>query len=227
MQPLMPEFFMLIAIDFFLATSVVTCFFEKHLPNKLSYLYQLAALVGFGQLLVTRSFVNSFADYMRFWYSLIFLCVAVANIAGLNAYLFFYKKKKTIAKLFSVIITVPATIISIMFVYNYATSVSYPIILLPQLPLSIIFAVVFVFDVLLVSTGIYVLIKPEWWKVTIATATILAAGNVFIYLRGAFGEVAFAAGMLYTYVVLEIACIGILGAGLFIFLRYWWENYRR
>jgi hypothetical protein len=83
----MPEFFMLLGIDLFLATSLLTCVLDNYFPDKLAYLYQLIALAGFGQLLVTREFLTTFADYMRFWYSIIYLTVAVANIAALNAYL--------------------------------------------------------------------------------------------------------------------------------------------
>ncbi|MCK5631491.1 hypothetical protein KAH85_02935, partial [Candidatus Bathyarchaeota archaeon] len=64
---------MLLGIDFFLATSLLTAVFDKYFPEKLAYLYQLVALAGFGQLLVTREFMASFADYMRFWYSFIYL----------------------------------------------------------------------------------------------------------------------------------------------------------
>lgn len=227
MQSLMPEFFMLLGIDFFLATSLLTCIFDKHFPDKLAYLYQLVALAGFGQLLVTREFMASFADYMRFWYSFIYLMIAVANIAALNAYLLFYKKTKTIAKLFSVIATAPTFIISTMFLYNYATETTHPIIPLPQLSLDLMFISVFAFDTLVVSISIYALIKPKWWQITIPTTALLIGAITFVSVKPTLGEATFIAGAIYIYILLGIACVGVLGAGLYVLLRFWRDIQKR
>lgn len=217
---------MLLGIDFFLATSLLTCIFDKHFPDKLAYLYQLVALAGFGQLLVTREFMASFPDYMRFWYSFIYLTIAVANIAALNAYLFFYRKTKTIAKLFSIIATAPTFIISTMFLYNYATEAPHPIIPLPQLPLGLMFISVFVFDTLVVSVGIYALIKPKWWQIATPTIALLVGATAFVSIKPTLGEAAFIAGAIYVYIILGIACIGILGASVYVLLRFWREKQR-
>jgi hypothetical protein len=223
----MPEFFMLLGIDFFLATSLLACIFDKYFPDKLAYLYQLVALAGFGQLLVTRQFMGSFADYMRFWYSCIYLIIAVTNIAALNAYLFFYKKTKIIAKLFSLVATAPALIISTMFLYNYAAEASHPIIPLPQLPLDFMFISVFAFDTIVVSVSIYALVKPKWWQVTIPTAALLIGATAFIFAKPMLGEAAFLAGAIYVYIILGIACVGVLGAGVYVLLRFWLETQKR
>ena len=224
MQSLMPEFFLLLGIDFFLATSLLTCIFDKHFSDRLSYLYQLAALGGFGQLLVSREFMAFFPDYMRFWFSLMYLTVAVANIAALNAYLYFYKKTKTIAKLFSIIATAPTLAITAMFLYNYAAEATHPIILLPQLPLDLMFLSVFAFDTLVVSVSTYVLIKPKWWQIATPAAALLIGATAFVSLKPALGEAAFIAGAIYVYIILGIACVGVLGAGLYVLLRFWLEK---
>ncbi|MGQ9625259.1 MAG: hypothetical protein ACUVT9_07840, partial [Candidatus Bathycorpusculaceae bacterium] len=91
-SPLQPEFFALLGIDLFLAISLLTCLLDRHFPWQLPYVYQLAALAGFGQLLVSREFVASFGEYMRFWYSLLYLVVALANIVAVNVYLGVMKK---------------------------------------------------------------------------------------------------------------------------------------
>jgi hypothetical protein len=85
--PLMPEFFLLLAIDIFLAVSLLTCLLDKHFPTALSYIYQLAALIGFGNLLVSREFLQIFDEYMRFWYSIIYLAIGLPNVAAVNLYL--------------------------------------------------------------------------------------------------------------------------------------------
>jgi hypothetical protein len=227
MQSLMPEFFMLLGIDFFLATSLLTCIFDRHFPDKLAYLYQLVALAGFGQLLVTRDFMMSFADYMRFWYSLIYLLIAVANIACLNAYLHFYKKKRTIARLFSVIATAPSLIISAMFLNNYAIEASHPIVAFPQVPLDLMFISVFAFDTLVVSISVYALIKPKWWQITAPTIALLIGAIAYVSVKPSLGEAAFIAGAIYVYIILGIACVGVLGAGLYVLLRFWLEKQKQ
>jgi hypothetical protein len=227
MQSLMPEFFMLLGIDFFLATSLLICIFDKYFPDKLAYLYQLVALAGFGQLLVTRGFMSSFADYMRFWYSFIYLTISVLNIAILNAYLLFYKKAKTIAKLFSVIATAPTLVLSVMFLNNYAIEASHPIIALPQTPLSLMFISVFAFDTLVVSIGIYALIKPKRWQLMLPAAALLTAGTGFVLAKPVLGEASFLAGAIYIYILLGIACVGVLGAGVYVLLRFWLEKQKQ
>ncbi len=214
---------MLLGIDFFLATSLLTCIFDRHFPDKLSYFYQLIALAGFGQLLVTREFMASFADYMRFWYSFIYLTIAVANIAALNAYLF-YKRAKTLSKLFSVIATAPSVIISTMFLYNYTAEATHPIVQLPIIPLDLMFLSVFAFDTLVVSVSVYVLIKPKWWQIATPVAALLMGATAFVSFKPALGEAAFIAGAIYVYIILGIACVGVLGAGLYVLLRFWLEK---
>ncbi len=226
MPSLMPEFFMLLGIDFFLAISLLTCIFDKHFPDKLDYLYQLVALAGFGQLLVTHEFMPSFPNYMRFWYSTIYLIIALANILALNAYLLIFKKKRNFAKLFAVVATAPTVIISTLFLYNYASEAAYPLIPLPQISLDIMFISVFTFDVMVVSASVYALVKPKWWQITIPSIALVAAASVFIFLKPMFGERVFIAGAMYIYTALGIACFGVLGAGLYVLLRFWRETHK-
>ena len=224
MQSLMPEFFMLLGIDLFLATSLLTAVLDKHFPDKLSYLYQLIALAGFGQLLVTKEFMASFADYMRFWYSFIYLAIAASNITALNAYLYFHKKARTLGKLYSLFATAPTLIISAMFIYNYAIEASHPIVTLPLIPLEVMFISIFAFDILVVSVSIYALVKPKWWHITLPSATLITCAAAFVSIKPMLGEAAFMAGAIYVYIILGIACVGVLGAGLYVLLRFWLEK---
>jgi hypothetical protein len=223
----MPEFFMLLGIDFFLAISLLTCIFDKHFPDKLAYLYQLVALAGFGQLLVSREFLPFFTDYMRFWYSFVYLAISIINIAILNAYLLFYKKAKTIAKLFSITATAPTLIISAMFLNNYALGASHSIIAFPQMPLDIMFISVFAFDILVVSIGVYALIKPKLWQIATPAIALLIGGTAFVSVKPVLGEASFIAGAIYIYILLGIACVGVLGAGVYVLLRFWLEKQKQ
>ena len=224
MQSLMPEFFMLLGIDLFLATSLITAVFDKHFPDKLSYLYQLIALAGFGQLLVTKEFMATFADYMRFWYSFIYLAIAASNITALNIYLYVHKQARTLGKLFAGFATAPTLILSSMFLYNYAVEAPHAIITLPQIPLELMFLSIFAFDTLVVGVSIYALVKPKWWHITLPSATLVACAAVFVSIKPTLGEATFIAGAIYIYIILGIACVGVLGAGLYVLLRFWLEK---
>ncbi len=161
---------------------------------------------------------------MRFWYSLVYLLIAIANIVALNGYLFFYKKTKTVAKLFSIVATAPTTLISTLFLYNYAAETTHPIVPLPQLPLGLMFVSVFAFDVFVVCASIYALIKPKWWQITVPAISLIIGAVAFVAVKPVLGEAAFIAGAIYVYIVLGIACAGVLGASLYVLLRFWLEK---
>lgn len=227
MQSLMPEFFMLLGIDLFLALSLLTAVFDKHFPDKLAYLYQLVALAGFGQLLVTKEFMATFADYMRFWYSALYLAIALTNILGLNAYLYFHRKAITLSKLFALGATTPTLIIATLFLYNYTLDAATPILALPLIPLETMFLSLFAFDLLVVGTSIYVLVKPKWWHITAPAAALLTAAIIFASQKPALGDAAFITSAIYVYVILGIACVGVLGAGLYVLVRFWLDKNRK
>lgn len=207
---------MLIGIDVFLGTSVLTCILDKHFSDKLTYLYQLLGLAGFGQLLVTNRFIDYFPDNMRFWYSFTYLALALGNVMLLNGYLYFYKQKETIAKLFLALGTAPSIIASILFLNGYTSEAQYTIIPLPTLPLELMFMSVLTVDTLLIGLGLYAMIKPQWWKIIALTSSIVAGGAIFTYMKPVLGETAFIAGTIYIYMILGFACIVVLGASLYV-----------
>jgi hypothetical protein len=116
---LMPEFFALIGTDLFLLLSLMTCLLDTRFPKMLPYVFQVAALVGLGHLLISKDFLSVFGEYMRFWYSFTYLLVSLASILAANAYLIFVKRSFTIAKIWSGAITFPSTLISAYFVNQY------------------------------------------------------------------------------------------------------------
>lgn len=70
----------------FLLLSLLTCLLEDRFPKAVPYVYQIAAIMGFGHLVVSRMFLTVF-DYMRFWYNLFYLAVALVNVVAVNLYL--------------------------------------------------------------------------------------------------------------------------------------------
>ncbi|MEM2103216.1 MAG: hypothetical protein QXM22_06860 [Candidatus Bathyarchaeia archaeon] len=216
----MPEFFALLGIDIFLAISLITCLLDKHFPGALSYIYQLAALTGFGHLLVSREFLGVFEEYTRFWYSAVYLAIALANIVAINVYLAFSKKQHTLAKLFLTAVTAPAYFVSILFIHNYAQVATYPIVVLPSLPMDSIFVAVVTLDTVVVGVGVYLFLRPKWWHITATGSAIVIAASLYTLLKPAWQNTTF----LVFAVLLGVACFIVLGASIFILLRLWWES---
>lgn len=77
----------MLSSDIFLLLSLLTCLLEDRFPNAVPYVYQIAAIMGFGHLVVSRMFLTVFDEYMRFWYNLFYLAVALANVVAVNLYL--------------------------------------------------------------------------------------------------------------------------------------------
>jgi hypothetical protein len=117
---ILPEFFALLGIDVFLMLSLLTCLLEERFPKAVPYIFQIAALIGFGHLLVSREFLALFGEDMRFWYSFFYLLIALGNIIAINLYLAVEKKLWALAKVWSGVVTFPIIVVSVFFVSNYS-----------------------------------------------------------------------------------------------------------
>jgi len=219
-SPLQPEFFALLGIDLFLAVSLLTCLLDRHFPWQLPYLYQLAALAGFGQLLVSKEFMASFDVYMRFWYSLLYLIVALANIVAVNAYLGVIKKLVNYAKVFMFTVTFPALTLAALFLSSYADIAMHPLILVPQPSWEATFIGIVAFDTLVVGTGIYVFFKPKWWYIALGAGTAVTGASVYAFFRPSWGTAAF----VISAIALAIACVLILVVSAYVLVRIWIET---
>lgn len=151
---LLPELFALLSSDLFLLLSLLTCLLEERFPKPIPYVYQMAAIMGFGHLLVSRMFLTVFDEYMRFWYNLFYLAVALANVVAINLYLAISKKRWTLAKVWSSAVTFPTVFISMIFVYNYsyAQGATFPLVML-QLILALF--------VVILGISVSVLLSPR------------------------------------------------------------------
>jgi hypothetical protein len=116
---LLPELFALLSSDLFLLLSLLTCLLEERFPKAVPYIYQVAALMGFGQLAVSKMFLTVFDVDLRFWYNFFYLAVGLANVVAVNLYLAVSKKTWILAKVWSASVTFPTVFISIFFIYNY------------------------------------------------------------------------------------------------------------
>ena len=134
--------------------SLLSCLLDDRLPKAIPYIYQIAALAGYGHLLISREFFVIFGEYMRFWYCFIYLLVALSNIIAVNIYFAVAKRLWTLAKLWSGAVTFPAVVISMFFVSNYTTAQE---AVLPQLTLQMGLVV----SALVMGIGICLLLSPE------------------------------------------------------------------
>jgi hypothetical protein len=121
---LLPEFFAFLAVDVFVALSLLTCLLDEHFPERLPYLFQAAAIGGYVHVVISKELLTVFGDYMRFWFCFLYLSVALAGVIALNVYLAVIKKQWTMAKLFSGAVVFPTFLISGFFVFNYSRQVA-------------------------------------------------------------------------------------------------------
>jgi len=159
-SPLLPEFFALLGIDVFLAISLLTCLLDKHFPSAIPYVYQLAALAGFGHLLVSKGFLTVFGVEMRFWYSIVYLLVAVANVIAVNVYIAVVKKMSNLALTFSGTVSFPTILLAVFFVSSYSNGMVLPLPLLPLIPIEIVY-VALVLGAAVLGVGIVASLKPR------------------------------------------------------------------
>ena len=220
--PLQPEFFLLLGIDLFLAISLLSCLLDRYFPGHLSYLYQVAALAGFGQLLVSKEFMTLFGDYMRFWFSLLYLIIALGNIVAINVYLGIIKRLFNYAKAFMFTVTFPSFAVVAFFLASYSSVASHPMAIFPQVSWETTFIGIVAFDTLVVGFGSYVFFKPKWWYVAIGGGAAITGAAVYTLYKPTWGTAVFVS----SAIALAIACMMVLAVSLYILLRIWKETNR-
>jgi hypothetical protein len=151
---LLPELFAMLSSDLFLLLSLLTCLLDDKVPKALPYVFQIAALSGFGHLSISKMFLGDFDEAMRFWYNVFYLGVALATVVAVNIYLAMIRKDWTVAKLWSAAVTFPTMLISLVstYSYGYLQGATLPPLLMPIL-------IVFSLTMLTVTMG--VLLSPR------------------------------------------------------------------
>jgi hypothetical protein len=218
--PLQPEFFLLLGIDLFLAMSLLSCLLDKHFPWHLPYLYQVASLAGFGQLIVAKEFMAVFGDYMRFWFSLLYLVIALANIAAVNVYLGVIKKMVNYAKVFMLAVSFPSFAVVSFFLADYSSLASHPLIMFPNVAWETTFVGIVAFDTFVIGAGTYLFFKPKWWHVALVGGAAITGATAYAVLKPASGASVFVVSAL----ALAIACIFVLAISVYILVRIWKET---
>jgi hypothetical protein len=120
-------------------------FFRRGVP----YLYEAAAVFGYVNLLMSREFLSTWGEYMRFSYCFMYLALALANIVGINAYLLVSKKSWGLAKVFASAVTFPTILISAFFFSLYGKETAQ------------LFTAVLLSSAMVLGVGIAFLVSPE------------------------------------------------------------------
>ncbi len=218
--PLQPEFFLLLGIDLFLAVSLISVLLDEHLPAPLPYLYQAASLGGFGQLLIAKEFMTMFDGYMRFWFSILYLAVALVNIIAVNAYLGIIKKLGKHAKAFLLTVTFPSFAVATFFLATYANYAAHPMTIMPYVSWEVTFIGIVALDTFVVGFGTYLFFKPKWWYIAIGSAAAITGATVYALTNPSTGSGVFVA----SAIALAIACVIVLSVSIYIFVRIWKET---
>jgi len=220
--PLQPEFFLLLGIDLFLATSLLSCLLDKHFPWQLPYLYQVASLAGFGQLIVAKEFMAMFDAYMRFWFSLLYLVVALANIVAINAYLGIIKKMGNYAKAFLLTVSFPSFAVTAFFLASYSAVSTHPIAILPQTSWETTFIGIVALDAFVIGFGTYMFFKPKWWYIALGAGVGITGAAIYALYNPSSGTGVF----VVSAIALAISCVLVLAVSLYIIVRIWKETLR-
>jgi hypothetical protein len=207
--PLLPEFFALLGIDLFLLLSLLTCLLDDRFPKAISYVYQIAALAGFGHLIISKEFMIVFGEYMRFWYCFFYLVVALANIVAVNVYLGIVKKLLNYARVFMLTVTFPALSLAVLFLFSYAEAAVNPPIMVPQLFGQDVLIAIVGLGTFMVGLGASVFFKPKLWYIALGAGTIVASTSLYALFKPAWGEAAF----IMLVIALPTAC-AVTGIGL-------------
>jgi hypothetical protein len=129
------ELFILVGINIFVALSLLTSLFDDPFPLAVPYVFQVAALAGFGQIWVNYAFLFSFVE-TRFWCSMLYLTVAVANTIAVNVYIAFNKRLLSAAGIFLGAFTIPTIFVSFVSVSSYVNGIAIPVPAFPIVPVQ-------------------------------------------------------------------------------------------
>ena len=211
---MLPEFFAILGTDIFLAMSLLTCLLDQYFPKGIPYVYQIVALAGFGHLMVSRSFMPVFGEYMRFWYCFFYLLVAFANVLAANVYLAASKKLWTLAKAFFGAVTAPITLAVAFFVSSYTGQATYPLISFPQVPLELSYVAIVGFDVAVIAIGLSAFYRLNWKRLGLMSFAIVMGTGICTVLKPPGWYLVVTA----SAVVLGVACGLILATSMYLFV---------
>jgi hypothetical protein len=159
-SPLFPaELFILVGINVFVALSLLTSLFDGPFPKAVPYVYEIAALAGFGQIWVSYAFLFFFVE-ARFWCSLLYLVVALINIVAVNLYIAINKRLLNIAGVFLGVATIPTIFTFFLSISAYVNGTAISMPPLPIVPIESLYLVI-VACVVILGFSVIASFRPE------------------------------------------------------------------
>jgi hypothetical protein len=125
---LVPEFFIVLGIAIFIATSLLSALLDEDLPWFLQYLFQGGAAVGLGLLLSSQGTINTgilaptSSDSLSFSIGIAYLSIAIFSMVGQNFYLMIVRDKTALSLALMGIVTTPTIAVAAIFVSAYLTT---------------------------------------------------------------------------------------------------------
>jgi hypothetical protein len=163
-----------------------------------------------------------FDAYMRFWFSLIYLVIALANIIAINAYLGIIKKMGNYAKTFLLTVSFPSFAVTAFFLASYFAVSTHPIAILPQTPWEATFIGLVALDTFVIGFGTYMFFKPKWWYIVLGGGAAITGAAIYALYNPSSGTGVF----VVSAIALAISCVLVLAVSLYIIVRIWKETLR-
>lgn len=157
-----PETFILIGITVFVALSLLASLFDRVFPAAVPYVYQIAALAGFG--IIWANYAFCFFEH-RFWYSIAYLVLAQINVLATAFYVAIKKRLLTAAFALLCGATVSAFLISFVYVIAYLNGSAVWIPPFPIVPLEC-FPIALVVCIVILGLSVVVYFEPQELKKT-------------------------------------------------------------
>jgi len=155
----LPEVYGFTGIVLFVILSIFTAIFDKHYPKETPYLYQAAALAGFGQLAY-----NSMNSYLqtRILLNLSYILFSLANVAGLFIWLLLKESEVSSLLKYSYLFLImfPASLVVAFLYLGYLQPFQIPFSILSLEAFSALFTLL-TSSLILEALATY---KPEYLK---------------------------------------------------------------
>jgi len=153
-----PEIFMFMGINLFLVMSFSISLFEEQFPKPLPYVFQIAALAGFGQIWANYTLLSASIE-SRFWSSLFYLSMSIISVIAINLYVGIRKKRLSSAGILLGVFTIPVGAISFFMVSSYVNGIMIPMPALPIVPIESL-SIVLVCGMVILGLSVMMYLKP-------------------------------------------------------------------
>ena len=163
-----------------------------------------------------------FDGYMRFWFSFLYLTVALANIVAVNVYLGVIKRLFNYAKVFMLTVSFPSLALAVFFLASYSNVASHAMVMFPPVSCETTFSGIVAFDALVIGFGTYRFFKPKRWYFVLGASAAITGAAVCALFAPSLGTAAF----VISAIALAAACTLVLAVSLRSLVRIMKENFR-